>query len=50
MTPIFLDGLAPCVNGLLKSIRNPGRGCGSVWCLFCQSALEQVRLTATRVI
>ena len=27
---VILDGLAPCVNGLLKSIRNPGRGCFGV--------------------
>jgi hypothetical protein len=38
--PIFRDGLALCVEDLAACIRNPGRGCGSVRCFFCEAALK----------
>jgi hypothetical protein len=36
--PIFREGLAISVADLAASASNPGRGCGSVRCLFCQAA------------
>ena len=38
--PIFRDGFALCVHHLVESLRNPGHGCGSVRCLFCQGVLK----------
>jgi hypothetical protein len=38
--PMFREGFAVCVNQLATWINNPGRGCGSVRCLFCQAALK----------
>ena len=38
--PTFREGLALCVKQLAASISNPGRGCGSVRCMFCQAALK----------
>jgi hypothetical protein len=38
--PIFRQGLALCVNDLAESIRNPGQGCGSARCFFCEAALK----------
>jgi hypothetical protein len=32
--------LALSVADLAAAIRNPGRGCGSARCLFCQAALK----------
>jgi hypothetical protein len=37
---IFREGLAVSVADLAAAIRNPGRGCGSARCLFCQAALK----------
>ena len=37
---IFREGLALSVADLAAAIRNPGRGCGSARCLFCQAALK----------
>ena len=38
--PIFREGLALCVEDLAECVRNPGRGCGSVRCFFCEAALK----------
>jgi hypothetical protein len=38
--PIFREGLTLSVADLAAAIRNPGRGCGSARCLFCQAALK----------
>jgi hypothetical protein len=38
--PIFREGLAICVNDLAACVRNPGRGCGSARCFFCEAALK----------
>lgn len=38
--PISREGLAICVDDLAACIRNPGFGCGSARCLFCQAALK----------
>jgi hypothetical protein len=35
---IFHEGLTLSVADLAAAIRNPGRGCGSARCLFCQAA------------
>jgi hypothetical protein len=40
--PISREGLALCVKQLAASISNPGRGCGSVRCMFCQAALKAI--------
>ena len=38
--PIFREGFALCVYHLAESLRNPGHGCGSVRCLFCQGVMH----------
>ena len=38
--PIFCERLRLSIADLAASIRNPGSGCGSVRCLFCQAVLK----------
>jgi hypothetical protein len=38
--PIFREGLAMCVEELAACVRNPGRGCGSLRCFFCEATLK----------
>ena len=38
--PIFREGLAMCVEELAACVRNPGRGCGSRRCFFCEATLK----------
>lgn len=38
--PMFREGFAICGTQLAVCVSNPGRGCGSVRCLFCQAALK----------
>jgi hypothetical protein len=38
--PIFREGLAMCVEELAACVRNPGRGCGSRRCFFCEATLQ----------
>ena len=38
--PIFREGLAMCVEELAACVRNPGRGCGSRRCFFCEAILK----------
>jgi hypothetical protein len=38
--PIFCERLRVSIDDLAASIRNPGTGCGSVRCLFCQAVLK----------
>ena len=38
--PIFREGLALCVEDLAACVRNPGRGCGSLRCFFCEATLK----------
>jgi hypothetical protein len=36
----FREGFAVAVDDLAACICNPGQGCGSARCLFCQAALR----------
>src|SRR5260370_39186659 len=38
--PMFREGLAICVNDLAACVRNPGRGCGSAHCFFCEAVMK----------
>lgn len=38
--PMFREGLAICVNDLAACVRNPGRGCGSARCFFCEATMK----------
>jgi hypothetical protein len=38
--PIFREGLAMCIEDLAACVRNPGRGCGSLRCFFCEATLK----------
>jgi hypothetical protein len=38
--PIFRESLAICVRQLAVCVSNPGRGCGSMRCLFLPSGIE----------